>query len=84
MMLFRKLYINSKLKNFENGELVQKNAIFMDYLQSGIPVRYFVDGEERSSIVYLVDYYTTFRDMTFVSLLGLEILESEKDKFAIS
>lgn len=48
-----------KLKNFENGELVQKNAIFMDYLQNGIPVRYFVDGEERSSIVYLVDYKNT-------------------------
>lgn len=45
-----------KLKNFENGELVQKNALFMDYLQNGIEVRYFVDGEERSSIVYLVDY----------------------------
>ena len=45
-----------KLKNFENGELVQKNAVFMDYLQNGIPVRYLVDGEERSSIVYLVDY----------------------------
>ena len=45
-----------KLKNFENGELMQKNAIFMDYLQNGIPVRYFVDGEERSTIVYLVDY----------------------------
>lgn len=45
-----------KLKNFENGELVQKNAVFMDYLQNGIPVRYFVDGDERSSIVYLVDY----------------------------
>ena len=45
-----------KLKNFENGELVQKNAVFMDYLQNGVPVRYFVDGEERSSIVYLVDY----------------------------
>jgi type I restriction enzyme R subunit len=45
-----------KLKNFENGELVKKNVIFMDYLQNGIPVRYFVDGEERSSIVYLVDY----------------------------
>lgn len=28
----------------------------MDYLQNGIPVRYFVAGEERSSIVYLVDY----------------------------
>ena len=45
-----------KLKNFENGELVQKNATFMDYLQNGIPVRYFSDGEERSAIVYLADY----------------------------
>lgn len=45
-----------KLKNFENGELVQKNEVFMDYLQNGIPVRYFANGEEHSSIVYLVDY----------------------------
>lgn len=45
-----------KLKNFETGELVQKNAVFMDYLQNGIPVRYVDKGEERSSIVYLVDY----------------------------
>ena len=45
-----------KLKNFENGELVQKNSVFMDYLQNGIPVRYFLGGEEHSSIVYLVDY----------------------------
>ena len=45
-----------KLKNIENGELVQKNAVFMDFLQNGIPVRYFEKGEERSAIVYLVDY----------------------------
>ena len=45
-----------QIKNFENGELVQKNAIFMDYLQNGIPVRYVDNGEECSSIVYLVDY----------------------------
>ena len=45
-----------KLQNFENGELILKNELFMDYLQGGIPVRYFVKGEERSSIVYLVDY----------------------------
>jgi len=45
-----------KLKNFENGELVQKNMVFMDYLQNGIPVRYFEKGEERSAICYLVDY----------------------------
>ena len=45
-----------KIKNYENGELVQKNAVFMDYLQNGVEVRYFEKGEERSSIVYLVDY----------------------------
>ncbi|MDO4721163.1 MAG: type I restriction endonuclease subunit R [Peptostreptococcaceae bacterium] len=45
-----------KLKNFENAELTQKNAVCMEYLQNGVPVRYSVNGEERSSIVYLVDY----------------------------
>lgn len=45
-----------RLKNFENGSLAQKNAVFMDYLQNGVPVRYFAGGEERSAIVYLVDY----------------------------
>ncbi|MCM1124591.1 MAG: type I restriction endonuclease subunit R [Eubacterium sp.] len=45
-----------KLKNFENAELVQKNELFMGYLQYGIEVRYFVKGEERSGLVYIVDY----------------------------
>ena len=45
-----------KLRNFENAGLVQKNAVFMDYIQHGIEVRYFVKGEERSGLVYLVDY----------------------------
>ena len=45
-----------KLKNFENAELVQKNEVFMDYLQHGVEVRYTVKGEERSGLVYLVDY----------------------------
>ncbi len=45
-----------ELKNFENGELIRQNAIFMDYLQNGIPVRYVDNGEECSSIVYIVDY----------------------------
>ena len=45
-----------KLKNYENGELVQKNAVFMDYLQHGVEVRYFVNGEEHSGLVYLIDY----------------------------
>lgn len=45
-----------KLKNFENAELVQKNDLFMDYIQHGIEIRYFVKGEERFGLVYLVDY----------------------------
>lgn len=45
-----------KLRNFENGELVQKNAVFTDYLQNGIQVSYFDNGEHKAGIVYLVDY----------------------------
>ena len=45
-----------KLKNFENAELVQKNAVFMDYLQNGITVRYSENGEHKDAIVYLLDY----------------------------
>ena len=45
-----------KLKNFENGRLEQKNQVFMDYLQNGIPVSFHVAGESRSDICYLVDY----------------------------
>ncbi len=45
-----------RLRNFENGELVQKNAVFMDYLQNGIQARYTEKGEERAALVYLIDY----------------------------
>lgn len=48
-----------KLRNFDNGELVQKNEIFMDYLQNGIEVKYSTGGEERATIVYVVDYENT-------------------------
>ena len=48
----------NKLHNFDTGSLLQKNMQFMDYLQNGITVRYFVKGEERTSIVYLIDYAT--------------------------
>ena len=46
----------TKLKNFDTGSLVQKNKVFMDYLQNGITVKYFARGEERSTIVRLLDY----------------------------
>lgn len=46
----------NKLKSFDSGSLIQKNAVFMDYLQNGVPVRYYVKGEEYNSIVSLIDY----------------------------
>lgn len=49
----------SKLRSFESGSLIQKNAVFTDYLQNGIPVKFFVRGEERASIVRLIDYAHT-------------------------
>ena len=45
-----------KIRNFENGELVQRNEQFMEYLQHGVEVSFFEKGEQRSAIVYLVDY----------------------------
>ena len=45
-----------KLKNFENGTLIQKNTVFMNYLQNGIEVSYHEKGETRSDIVYIADY----------------------------
>lgn len=45
-----------KLNSFDSGTLVQKNRIFTGYLQNGVEVKYFYKGEERSSIVYLLDY----------------------------
>ena len=45
-----------KLHNFENGTLVQKNSVFMDYLQNGIEVSYHENGETKYDIAYIVDY----------------------------
>lgn len=56
----------SKLRNFDTGSLLQKNMQFMDYLQNGIPVRYFVKGEERTSIIYLIDYKTVANNSFYV------------------
>ncbi len=45
-----------KLCQFENNTLEQKNELFMDYLQNGIPVHYTHKGETKDTIVYLIDY----------------------------
>lgn len=46
----------NKLKHFENGSILQKNEVFMNYLQNGIEVSYFHDGEHLAGIVKIVDF----------------------------
>lgn len=67
-----------KLKNFEIGELVQKNDVFMDYLQNGIEVRYLQDGEEHSDIAYLVDYENVENNSFIIANQWTFIENSEK------
>lgn len=67
-----------KLKNFENAELTQKNAVFMDYLQNGITVRYTEKGEPRDTIVYLIDYENPDNNSFIISNQWTFIENSEK------
>lgn len=68
----------TKLKNFENAELVQKNALFMDYLQNGITVHYTEKGEPRDTIVYLIDYNKPDKNSFIVANQWTFIENSEK------
>lgn len=67
-----------KIKNFDNGELLQQNKIFMDYLQNGITVRYLENGEQRSTIVYLVDYKNVNNNSFIVANQWTFVENSEK------
>lgn len=46
----------AKLRDIDTGSLVQKNELFMDYLQHGIEVSFHDGKEQRHEIVYLIDY----------------------------
>ena len=67
-----------KLKNFEVGELVQKNDIFMNYLQNGVEVKYLKNGEEYSDIVYLADFKNVKNNSFIVANQWTFIENSEK------
>ena len=67
-----------QLRNIESGELVQRNKVFMDYLQNGIAARYFADGEERSALVYLVDYQNPADNSFIVANQWTVVENSEK------
>lgn len=67
-----------KIKNFDNGELLQQNKIFMDYLPNGITVKYLENGEQRSTIVYLIDYKNVDNNSFIVANQWTYVENSEK------
>lgn len=67
-----------KVRDIDTGSLVQRNEIFMDYLQNGVEVSYEYAGEQRNDIVYLIDYKNTERN-TFQAINQWTFVEkSEK------
>ncbi len=68
-----------KLHNFDNGELVQKNETFMGYLQNGIEAKYLENGEECSTLVYLVDY-EHIENNSFIIANQWTYIENEKKR----
>lgn len=45
-----------EIENIDIGSLVQRNKQFMDWLQNGIEITYMESGEEKTTLVYLIDY----------------------------
>ena len=68
-----------KLNSFDSGTLVQKNRIFTGYLQNGVEVKYFYKGEERSSIVYLLDY-SNVKNNTFYVVNQFTFIENGNNR----
>ena len=51
-----------KIRNIENGSLVQRNEVFSDYMQNGVEVNYFDGKDQCSTRVRLIDYDTPLRN----------------------
>ncbi|MBR4664732.1 MAG: type I restriction endonuclease subunit R [Lentisphaeria bacterium] len=67
-----------KLRNIENGSLVQKNLTFTDYLQNGIEVTFTHEGEQKHDRVRLIDYEYPERNSFTVANQWTFIEHSEK------
>ena len=67
-----------KLHNFENGTVVQKNVVFMDYLQNGIEVSYHENGETKYDIAYIADYNNVDNNSFIVANQWTFVENSEK------
>ena len=51
-----------KIRNIENGSLVQRNEVFTDYMQNGVEVNYFDGKDQCSTRVRLINYDTPLRN----------------------
>ena len=56
-----------KIRNIENGSLVQRNEVFTDYMQNGVEVNYFDGKDQCSTRVRLIDYDTPLRNNFIVA-----------------
>lgn len=67
-----------KLRNFEGGSTLQKNMQFMDYLQHGVSVNYYHNGEQHSALVKLIDFEKPERNSFTVANQWTIIENSDK------
>ncbi len=64
------------VQNFDIGSVKEKNQRFTDYLQNGMAINYWEDGEEKSTLVKLVDW-ENFENNTFTIINQWTIVEKE-------
>ncbi|MDD6206516.1 type I restriction endonuclease subunit R [Succinivibrio sp.] len=46
----------NKIKNVDAGNLVSRNIVFTDYIQSGVQIKYYDGKETKSDLLKLIDY----------------------------
>lgn len=68
-----------KLKNFESVQLLQKNCVFMDYLQNGIEVSFLYKGETKYERVKLIDFANSDRN-NYCVINQWTVVENEKKR----
>lgn len=67
-----------KLRDIDDGSLVQKNSTFTDYLQNGIEVAFYINGEQKNDRVRLIDYENPDRNTFIVANQWTFVEKSEK------
>ena len=71
------------IQDFGIGSLEDKNNKFMDYIQNGINVNYWKDGEEKSTHVKLIDYDNELNTFTVINQWTVEEIEIKRPDIII-